>query len=126
MKKNDEINTLNEDIYHSLRSYKLITYPLALIIALIFYALSLILLGSSLWGYLGFLIMPSSLFIGFIISDYVLNTYFRIKVIKKLGLDKHKYFNEIRKCPDIKDKRILMGVICIIIGVLAWYGGRAL
>jgi len=125
-KEEDEINALKEKIYHSLRSYKLITYPLALIIALIFYALSLILLGSSLWEYLDFLIMPSSLFIGFIVSEYILNKFFRKKVIQKLGLDKHRYYNQISVFPDIKYKIIFVGIICITIGFLIWYGGRAL
>ena len=124
-KEEDEIKALEEKIYDSLRYYRLITFPLALIITLIFCTFILYYFGY-LWQYLDFLILPSSLFIGFIVSEYIQSKFFRKKVIQKLGLDKHRYYNQISVFPDIKYKIIFVGIICIIIGFLIYDGGRAL
>ncbi len=119
--EDDEINALKEKIYHALRSYKLIIYPLALIIVFIICA-SIILLDSIFWDYHSGEIIIISLFIGFIVSEYILGNFFRKKVIQNLGLSKHRYYNQISVSTNIKFKIIFMGIICITLLFLAWYG----
>ena len=126
VKEEDEIKRLREQIYNSLQSYKTITYPLGVIIAGICFSLPSFLESFELVEITlnNFIVAPFSIFIGFFVSDYMLNKFFRPDVIKKLKLDKHKNYNELILYPDIEYKIILIGIICITIGFFIWFGGR--